>query len=49
MLRVLERLREGRLELTDPGGNRLEFGPPGTEPRAAVQIHSHRFWGGAGR
>jgi cyclopropane-fatty-acyl-phospholipid synthase len=43
-LKALSRLRDGRLELIEPDGNRLRFGDPRAELAATVEIHSPRFY-----
>jgi cyclopropane-fatty-acyl-phospholipid synthase len=44
VLRVLARLRSGRLELTDTDGEVHRFGPGGEGPSAAVTIRDPRAW-----
>src|SRR5215212_6694606 len=43
-LRVLSRLRGGRLELIEPDGRQLRFGDPVAELAAAIEVHSPRFY-----
>jgi cyclopropane-fatty-acyl-phospholipid synthase len=43
-LRVLSRLRGGRLELIEPDGRQLRFGEPAADLVAAVEVHSPRFY-----
>jgi cyclopropane-fatty-acyl-phospholipid synthase len=43
-LRVLSGIRDGRLELIEPGGRRLSFGEPDAELSATVEIHSPAFY-----
>jgi cyclopropane-fatty-acyl-phospholipid synthase len=40
---VLERLREGRLEIAE-GGHSHTFGPPDSALRATVRLHDSGFW-----
>jgi cyclopropane-fatty-acyl-phospholipid synthase len=46
---LLGRLREGRLELAEPGGRRHAFGPPDSSLRASVRLHDSSFWTGLTR
>jgi cyclopropane-fatty-acyl-phospholipid synthase len=43
LLRLLERLRGGRLEIAE-GSEVHRFGPPGSELRARVEVHDPRAW-----
>jgi cyclopropane-fatty-acyl-phospholipid synthase len=43
-LRALSRVRGGRLQLAEPGGPWREFGDPGGDLKARVEVHSPRFW-----
>ena len=43
-LRALAGIREGRLELSEPSGQRLSFGEAGGGLSAAVEVHSPRFY-----
>jgi cyclopropane-fatty-acyl-phospholipid synthase len=44
VLRVLQELRDGRLDLVEPGGAPLAFGDPSSGLSATIEIHSDRFW-----
>ena len=46
---LLGRLREGRLELAEPGGRRHAFGPPDSSLKASVRLHDSSFWTGLTR
>jgi cyclopropane-fatty-acyl-phospholipid synthase len=43
-LRTLAGIREGRLDLIEPGGRRFSFGEPGGGLSATVDVHSSRFY-----
>jgi cyclopropane-fatty-acyl-phospholipid synthase len=43
-LRVLSGIRDGRLDLTEPGGHQLSFGRPESQLEAAVEVHSPHFY-----
>ncbi|HEY1286341.1 MAG TPA: cyclopropane-fatty-acyl-phospholipid synthase family protein, partial [Solirubrobacterales bacterium] len=43
-LRVLSGIHDGRLDLVEPGGRRLNFGRADSELEATVEIHSPRFY-----
>ena len=46
---LLGRLREGRLELAEPGGRWYAFGPPDSSLKASVRLHDSSFWTGLTR
>jgi cyclopropane-fatty-acyl-phospholipid synthase len=43
-LRALSGIRDGRLDLVEPGGKRLSFGPADAELAAALEVHSPSFY-----
>ncbi|HYF28673.1 MAG TPA: cyclopropane-fatty-acyl-phospholipid synthase family protein [Baekduia sp.] len=44
VLALLARLRDGGLELVEPGGSRHVLGGAGGEPRARIEVRDPRFW-----
>jgi len=43
-LRALSRIRDGRLDLIEPGGRRLRFGQADAELSATIEVHSEHFY-----
>src|SRR5262249_13058565 len=43
-LRALSRIRDGRLDLIEPGGRRLRFGQADGELSATIEVHSEHFY-----